>query len=208
MVARRRGERQGVRGSLAAEHKRCGKPNCRCALGELHGPYYYRRWRDESGMQRREYVPRNRVGVVRAALEKARANSPRELMRRLRELHALTREKSNSAARGLDQELGRYWHGSTLRQRRSFPQEERDRIAFRASQAKIQQALGWKISEDDFVQLQRMIRSERKRRNRLGLPWAMRDPATGQEVLVVGLDLMQLPSYREHRARRIGGFGK
>ncbi len=43
---------------------RCGKSNCRCRTGELHGPYYYRFWRDGDRL-RKEYVPRSRVGEVR-----------------------------------------------------------------------------------------------------------------------------------------------
>ncbi len=34
---------------------RCGKPGCRCARGELHGPYHYLFWR-EAGRLRRRYV--------------------------------------------------------------------------------------------------------------------------------------------------------
>ena len=42
-------------GSLQREWKRCGKLACRCARGELHGPYWYRRWW-ESGRQHKQYV--------------------------------------------------------------------------------------------------------------------------------------------------------
>ena len=44
-----------VRGAICAQWVRCGKPNCRCAKGQLHGPYYYRFWR-EGGKLRRAYV--------------------------------------------------------------------------------------------------------------------------------------------------------
>jgi hypothetical protein len=30
-----------VRGALQRQMRRCGKPGCRCAEGELHGPYMY-----------------------------------------------------------------------------------------------------------------------------------------------------------------------
>jgi len=30
-----------VAGSLVEQHRRCGKEGCRCAQGELHGPYTY-----------------------------------------------------------------------------------------------------------------------------------------------------------------------
>jgi hypothetical protein len=30
-----------LQGSLQTQGRRCGKPGCRCAAGELHGPYVY-----------------------------------------------------------------------------------------------------------------------------------------------------------------------
>ena len=53
-------------GVVCTEWKQCGKPNCRCADGELHGPYYYRYWR-EAGQLRKAYVPRRDVAEVMAA---------------------------------------------------------------------------------------------------------------------------------------------
>jgi hypothetical protein len=50
-------------GAVCAELKKCGKPNCRCARGELHGPYYYRYWRDGRRL-RKTYVPRQSVAEV------------------------------------------------------------------------------------------------------------------------------------------------
>jgi hypothetical protein len=46
-----------LKGSIHVEWKRCNRPNCRCANSHLHGPYFYRRWR-EDGRLRRAYVPR------------------------------------------------------------------------------------------------------------------------------------------------------
>jgi hypothetical protein len=54
-------------GSLQPEFKACGKPGCRCAVGALHGPYWYRRWR-EGGRQRRRYIRREEVRRAREAL--------------------------------------------------------------------------------------------------------------------------------------------
>src|ERR1051325_5406987 len=34
---------------------RCGKPNCKCARGRLHGPYWYAYW-SEGGRTRARYV--------------------------------------------------------------------------------------------------------------------------------------------------------
>lgn len=33
-----------------------GKPRCKCARGFLHGPYYYRFYRDRFGRQHRQYI--------------------------------------------------------------------------------------------------------------------------------------------------------
>ena len=43
-------------GTLHAERVRCGKANCRCQSGvleDLHGPYWYRRWREADGTARK-----------------------------------------------------------------------------------------------------------------------------------------------------------
>ena len=189
-----------LEGSIVAERKRCGKKNCRCARGHLHGPYYYRRWRDWDGTQRKQYVPRERAPEVRRALEKSRASSFREILRVLREMGALTEEKTQKARKRMDKDLGKYWHGRTLRNRRTFPDEARDRALYRTSREDVVASLGWEITEDDFVALQSMIRSERKRRNRLGLPWKRYDVAAGGEVVALALNLHELPSYRKHMA--------
>ena len=39
-----------LKGAIVAQYKRCGKPCCRCADREkplLHGPYWYRVWREK-----------------------------------------------------------------------------------------------------------------------------------------------------------------
>jgi hypothetical protein len=48
---------------------RCGKPNCHCTAGHLHGPYHVLHWRD-GGVQRRRYVRARDVPVVQAILDK------------------------------------------------------------------------------------------------------------------------------------------
>ena len=190
------------RGALIAEYKRCGKPNCRCARGELHGPYYYRRWRDGDRRQRKEYVARERVPEVQLALAQARADAPMAHLRQLKKLLDGLDGDAKAARQRMAEQLGRHWHGRRLRGRRSVQAEQRDRALYRLSPEAVCAACGWQITEDDFVQLQRMIRSERKRRNRLGLPWIATDPATGETVLCLVLDLWALPSYREHATRQ------
>ena len=75
---------------LRAELVRCGKPTCRCASGERHGPYLYRRWR-EGGRQRRQYVKPADAERIRAALAEWRrlhppARSARDVLAELRRL--------------------------------------------------------------------------------------------------------------------------
>jgi len=55
-------------GVLRAEGVRCGKPTCRCATGERHGPYLYRRWR-EDGRQLRAYVGPGEAAYAREATQ-------------------------------------------------------------------------------------------------------------------------------------------
>jgi hypothetical protein len=59
-------------GAVCAQWIRCGRPNCKCAKGELHGPYYYRFWR-EHGRQHKAYVRSGDLEQVRAACEARRA---------------------------------------------------------------------------------------------------------------------------------------
>ncbi|MGH2829872.1 MAG: DUF6788 family protein [Candidatus Binatia bacterium] len=43
-------------GSIGEVYRRCGRPNCRCAQGEKHGPVYYLQ-RSEGGRTRNIYIP-------------------------------------------------------------------------------------------------------------------------------------------------------
>ena len=58
--------------ALLTTWTRCGKPNCRCAAGRLHGPYHALHWR-EGRVQRRRYVKAAEVPAVRAILDNRRA---------------------------------------------------------------------------------------------------------------------------------------
>jgi hypothetical protein len=64
-----------VRGSLHVEWKRCGRSNCRCQDGRLHGPYYTRHWR-EDGRQRKAYVRVQDVPIQLVGIELRRAMLP------------------------------------------------------------------------------------------------------------------------------------
>ena len=81
--------------ALVTYRVRCGKPNCRCNNGELHGLYWFLRWR-EGGKQRRRYVKAADVPAVRAIIERRQAAERAERGARVRALFAL---------RGLDRWL-------------------------------------------------------------------------------------------------------
>ena len=54
-------------GSLVEQTRRCGKPGCRCAGGDPHGPYAYFAAKT-AGRGRLRYVPSDLVALVRAGL--------------------------------------------------------------------------------------------------------------------------------------------
>ena len=69
-LAARIGEvEQVLAGSLVAQTRRCGKPDCRCAEGEPHGPYAYFSARAQTGGRLR-YVPAALVEVVQRYLRR------------------------------------------------------------------------------------------------------------------------------------------
>ena len=77
-------------GVLVAEYRTCGKPSCRCARGERHGPYWRRYWREE-GRRRRSYVRAADAERVRAGIAEWRhlrppARSARDVLAELRRL--------------------------------------------------------------------------------------------------------------------------
>ena len=56
-----------IAGSLQDQHRRCGKEGCRCARGELHGPYLYLSLRAGRRTQML-YIPAGLAGQVRQAV--------------------------------------------------------------------------------------------------------------------------------------------
>jgi len=53
-----------LRGTLITQGRRCGKPGCRCAQGELHGPYVYLSVGRATGRPRLLYVPASLAEAV------------------------------------------------------------------------------------------------------------------------------------------------
>jgi len=71
-LARRLGRRGEImKGSLVMRRTRCGRPGCKCAHGEKHGPYLYVSVFRE-GRTRSVYVPQHLEGEVRRWVESAR----------------------------------------------------------------------------------------------------------------------------------------
>ena len=69
LAARLGDVQQVLAGSLAEQSRRCGRPGCRCADGEPHGPYAYFTPRP-AGRGRARYVPAALAGVVRRYLQR------------------------------------------------------------------------------------------------------------------------------------------
>ncbi len=60
---------QVLAGTLAVQSRRCGKPGCRCAGGQPHGPYAYFTPRP-AGRGRARYVPAALAVAVRRCLRR------------------------------------------------------------------------------------------------------------------------------------------
>lgn len=54
-----------IAGSVVDQGRRCGKEACRCASGELHGPYTYVVLPRQGGRTRTVYVPAAAADAVR-----------------------------------------------------------------------------------------------------------------------------------------------
>ena len=54
-----------IAGSVVDQGRRCGKEACRCATGELHGPYTYVVLARQGGRTRTVYVPAAAAEAVR-----------------------------------------------------------------------------------------------------------------------------------------------
>ncbi len=60
-------------GPICEQFIRCGKLNCRCAQGKLHGPYFYMFYRF-GGRLRKVYIKRQYVDLCKEAYEAKRRN--------------------------------------------------------------------------------------------------------------------------------------
>lgn len=55
-----------VYGSVVACYTKCNRANCKCLQGQLHGPYFYRFWRQD-GKRFKRYIRKEDVAVTKAA---------------------------------------------------------------------------------------------------------------------------------------------
>jgi hypothetical protein len=78
-----------MNGSVRERYNKCGTPGCRCTRGDLHGPYFSRRW-SENGRRREEYVRRDQIDDVRAQCE-ARRQHEHQVVAARKECRELTR---------------------------------------------------------------------------------------------------------------------
>ena len=86
-------------GAVCVQMKRCGKPNCRCAKGELHGPFHYWFYR-AGGKLYKQYVRKADVSLMQARCLAYRVERQelREIVRAsnayMRRIRAFLRENS------------------------------------------------------------------------------------------------------------------
>jgi Family of unknown function (DUF6788) len=72
--------------AVCAQYVKCGKPNCKCVSGQLHGPYFAAFWK-ENGRIRKRYI---RLADVEQMQELS--EQPRQLRRELAEVDAMLRQ--------------------------------------------------------------------------------------------------------------------
>jgi hypothetical protein len=82
-----------LEGYLEAQKVRCGKPNCKCSKGELHGPYYIRRW-ERRGKKCSKYVKKSELSTVIAGISarKQHREEMKEFVRSINDASALLRQ--------------------------------------------------------------------------------------------------------------------
>jgi hypothetical protein len=76
-----------LRGSLTERYLTCGKPECRCARGERHGPVWYLSLSLDQWHRKGTTVPSHQVAQVRHGIE-----SYRQVKRHLEKISDINRE--------------------------------------------------------------------------------------------------------------------
>ncbi len=89
-----------LRGSVHQQFKKCGKPNCKCTRGTLHGAYYYHFVRMDGKLKKQylkasEVEPIQTACIARQQAEKEKRANDRAFWQRFRALRAEMREFPN-----------------------------------------------------------------------------------------------------------------
>lgn len=87
-------------GTVHAQFVRCGKPNCKCSRGELHGAYYYHFVRVQGKLRKRylkasEVDEAQRACALRQIEVKAQREKSQTTWQTLRELRESLRDFTN-----------------------------------------------------------------------------------------------------------------
>jgi len=94
-------------GAVCAQMVRCGKSRCKCARGELHGPYFYHFIRINGALVKR-YVKAKDASALRAACavrrkeQRRQSEATRNSRRQLSELIRQIRESENLLLQALE----------------------------------------------------------------------------------------------------------
>jgi hypothetical protein len=89
-------------GAVCAQMVRCGKKNCKCVRGELHGPYFYHFVRVDGVLVKR-YVKAKDVDAMRAACETRQQQDKRQRLMLKTNFHALS--EAVERLRGYEKQL-------------------------------------------------------------------------------------------------------
>jgi hypothetical protein len=57
-----------IRGSVVTSFVKCSRSNCKCLQGQLHGPYFYRFWR-QNGKRVKQYIRKQDLLMIKAACD-------------------------------------------------------------------------------------------------------------------------------------------
>ena len=79
-----------IQGGLVREMIRCGRSNCKCVNGSLHGPYYYHVWMVQ-GIRYKAYVKKADFDRIKAGIEAFHAKR-REQQQERAEIKAILRD--------------------------------------------------------------------------------------------------------------------
>lgn len=145
-------------GCVVREYIKCGKRNCHCASGTTHGPYNYLLWRERGRLRKRYLRPEEALPYLSS--NKALRTSQKSLNPHL-------------------MELGYYLHKGEIRASRKMREIEREERRWDLFKEAIKDQFGFCITKGQYLSIVKAVISERKRSNRLGLPW-------GPDLIVEG----------------------